>query len=29
MDGFNEWKNIDTIKCTIATVDKALGNVKF
>ena len=27
--GFNEWKNIDIIKCVIATVDKALGRVKL
>ena len=27
--GFNEWKNIDIIKCVIAAVDKALGRVKL
>lgn len=27
--GFNEWKNIDIIKCVIATVDKALDRVKL
>ena len=27
--GFNEWKNIDIIKCVIATVDKALGRAKL
>ena len=27
--GFNEWKNIDIIKCVIATVDRALGRVKL